>query len=132
MKQIHSSLTVLLVSDLEKSKTYYRDIVGCEVTEWWVIRDGFSGLGIKLLQANSPEDVRPNKAAKGYTQPVPDVYCYVENWTALDELYAEFKEKGARIAVEPWIDEEAGPWKEFAIVDPDNYCIAFGGTNKNN
>jgi lactoylglutathione lyase len=132
MRQIHSSLTVLLVSDLEKSKTYYQDILGCEVTEWWVIRDGFTGLGLKLLQANSPEDVRPNRSAKGYTQLAPDVYCYVENWITLEELYVEFKEKGARIAIEPWIDEEAGPWKEFTIVDPDNYCIAFGGTNNNN
>ncbi|MFJ5758868.1 hypothetical protein ACIQAA_06905 [Neobacillus sp. NPDC093182] len=72
-----------------------------------MIRDGFSGLGIKLLQANSPEDVRPNKTARGYTQTAPDVYCYVENWTALDELYAEFKEKGARIIIEPWIDGAA-------------------------
>lgn len=131
-RQIHSSLTVLLVSNLEKSKQYYREVLGCEVTEWWVIRDGFTGLGIKLLQATSPEDVRPNRSARGYTHTAPDVYCYVENWTVLDELYAEFKEKGATVVIEPWIDEEAGPWKEFAILDPDNYCIAFGGTNSNN
>jgi lactoylglutathione lyase len=131
-RQIHSSLTVLLVSNLEKSKQYYREVLGCEVTEWWVIRDGFTGLGIKLLQATSPEVVRPNRSARGYTHTAPDVYCYVENWTVLDELYAEFKEKGATVVIEPWIDEEAGPWKEFAILDPDNYCIAFGGTNSNN
>ncbi|MFB3169687.1 VOC family protein [Neobacillus sp. 179-C4.2 HS] len=130
-RQIHSSLKVLLVSNLEKSKHYYREVLGCEVTEWWVIRDGFTGLAIKLLQADSLEDVSPNRCARGYNQTAPDVYCYVENWTALDELYAEFKEKGARIVIEPWIDKEAGPWKEFAIVDPDNYCIAFGGTNEN-
>jgi catechol 2,3-dioxygenase-like lactoylglutathione lyase family enzyme len=120
----------LLVSDLERSKTFYRDVLGCEVTDWWVIRDGFTGLAIKLLQANSPEDVSPNKPAKGDKQTGFDIYCYVENWAALDELYAEFKEKGARIVIEPWIDSDSGPWKEFAIVDSDNYCIAFGGTNK--
>ncbi|MBY0148731.1 VOC family protein [Neobacillus niacini] len=130
-RQIHSSLKVLLVSDLEKSKQYYRNVLGCEVTDWWVIREGFTGLGIKLLQANSTEDVRPNRLEKGFSQPAPDIYCYVENWAALDELYMEFKEKAATFVIEPWIDEEAGPWKEFAISDPDNYCIAFGGTNKN-
>lgn len=129
-RQIHSSLKVLLVSNLEKSKQYYRNVLGCEVTDWWVIRDGFTGLGIKLLQANSPEDVRPNSFSKGSSQPVPDIYCYVENWAALDDLYIEFKEKAAIFVIEPWIDEEVGPWKEFAIFDPDNYCIAFGGTNK--
>ncbi|WP_223589150.1 VOC family protein [Neobacillus bataviensis] len=121
-KQIHSSLKVLLVSDLEKSKAFYRDILGCVVTDWWAIRDGFTGLGVKLLQAKSPEDVNPNR------EPAPDIYCYVENWTSLDELYEEFKYKGAKIVVEPWIDPGSGPWKEFALVDPDNYCIAFGGT----
>jgi lactoylglutathione lyase len=129
-KQIHSSLKVLLVSDLERSKAYYRDVIGCEVTDWWAIRNGFTGLGVKLLQANSPEDIQPNKSAKGYEGPAPDIYCYVENWVALDELYEEFKTKKAKIIVEPWIDPNSGPWKEFVIVDPDNYAIAFGGTNE--
>jgi lactoylglutathione lyase len=104
-------------------------VLGCEVTDWWAIRDGFTGLGVKLLQANSPEDVQPNKPAKGYKLPASDIYCYVENWTALDELFIEFKANGAKVVLEPWIDPNSGPWKEFAIVDPDNYCIAFGGTN---
>lgn len=128
-KQIGSSLKVLLVSDLEKSKKYYEEVLGCEVTDWWVIRDGFSGLGIKLLQAESPQDVCPNKPAKG-TNVSFDLYCYVENWKALDELYDEYKLKGANIVIEPWIDEENGPWKEFAIKDLDHYCIAFGGTDQ--
>ncbi|MEH7436924.1 VOC family protein [Neobacillus drentensis] len=129
-KQIHSSLKVLLVSDLEISKKFYADVIGCEVTDWWAIRDGFTGLGLKLLQANEPEDVQPNRPAKGDQLPVADIYCYVENWSALDELYEEFKTKGAKVVIEPWVDPQAGPWKEFAIVDPDNYCLAFGGTDK--
>ncbi|WP_243450142.1 hypothetical protein [Neobacillus terrae] len=72
-KQIHSSLTVLLVSNLGRSQKFYREKLGCEVTEWWVIRDGFTGLGIKLLKANTGEDVCPNNKAKGYNSPVPDV-----------------------------------------------------------
>jgi lactoylglutathione lyase len=129
-KQIHSSLKVLLVSDLERSKAFYQEVLGCEVTDWWAIRDGFTRLGVKLLQANSPEDVCPNKPAKGDKQAAYDIYCYVENWLELDELYAELKEKRAKIVIDPWIDHDSGPWKEFAIVDPDNYCIAFGGTNE--
>ncbi|MBM7660162.1 catechol 2,3-dioxygenase-like lactoylglutathione lyase family enzyme [Bacillus mesophilus] len=100
-RQIHSSLKVLLVSDLNASQEFYRKVLGCEVTEWWVIRDGFTGLGIKLLQANSPEDVQPNKPSKSSTNGY-DLYCYVENWTELNHLYEEFKDKGAQIAIEPW------------------------------
>lgn len=129
-KQIHSSLKILLVADLEKSKKFYHDVLGCEVTDWWAIRDGFTGLGLKLLQANSPEDVQPNKPAQGSNVSF-DVYCYVENWAALDAMYEEFRKKGAEIAIEPWIKENSGPWKEFAIWDIDHYCIAFGGTDSN-
>src|SRR5688572_26559517 len=107
-KQIHCSLKVLLVSDYEKSQKYYEEVLGCEVTDWWVIRDGFTGLGLKLLQAANKEDVRPNKPANNETSSF-DVYCYVENWTALDELYEEFKAKGAIIIIEPWINEKTGP-----------------------
>ena len=127
-KQITSSLTVLLVSNLEASKVFYKEKLNCEVTEWWVIRDGLTGLALKLLQAHSPDDVKPNKPAKGSNVGI-DVYCYVENWDALDALYQEFTSKGVSIAIEPWIDENGGPWKEFAIKDIDGYCIAFGGIN---
>jgi len=127
-RQIHSSLTVLLVRDLERSRQFYRDVLGCEVTEWWAIRDGFTGLALKLLEAERPEDVRPNPPARDGATGF-DVYAYVEHWRAPDELCEEFRAKGAEIAIEPWIDENAGPWKEFAIRDPDGYCIAFGGTD---
>ncbi|WP_442600163.1 VOC family protein [Neobacillus sp. D3-1R] len=131
-KKIHSSLKVLLVSNLEKSMKFYNDVMGCEVTEWWAIRDGFSGLGIKLIQAETKEKVRPNGIMTENQKPVPDIYCYVENWNALDELYEEFKNKGAKVVIEPWVDQAGGPWKEFAVVDPDEYCMAFGGTNEKN
>lgn len=127
-RQIHSSLKVLLVSDLAKSRKFYSDVLGCEVTDWWAIRDGFSGLAIKLLEASDPKEVRPNPPAAGEQQGF-DLYCYVEDWNSLDELYQEFKEKGAQIAIEPWVDENNGPWKEFAVKDLDGYCIAFGGTD---
>jgi hypothetical protein len=96
-----------------------------------VIRVGFSGLAIKFLQAEDPEDVLPNKPAKGSKVGL-DLYCYVENWDSFNQLYDEFKSKGAKIAIEPWMDQVNSPWKEFAIYDLDYYCIVFGGTNKSN
>jgi lactoylglutathione lyase len=127
-RQIHSPLKVLLVSDIERAKNYYSEVLGCEVTDWWVLRDGFTGLAIKLLAARDPQDIKPNSPAAGMEHGF-DLYCYVENWQSLDELYNEFKTKGATIVMEPWVDAKNGPWKEFALQDLDGYTIAFGGTD---
>jgi lactoylglutathione lyase len=122
------SLTVLLVSDLEASKAYYRDVLGCDVTEWWAIRDDFVKLGFKLLQANSDDMVNPNSKSG---QKVCDVYAYTEDIATLDELYKEWQDKGASIVIEPTITAfDWGKWKEFAVQDPDGYVIGIGTAQK--
>lgn len=127
---VENSLKVLLVSDLERSKSYYRDVLGCEVTEWWAIRDGLSGLGFKLLQAAGADDVRPNPAAKG-AEHAWDVYAYVADWEQLDALYEELTSKGAILSYAPNTQDLGwGKWKEFAIKDPDGYGICFGSAAK--
>ncbi|RKN71904.1 VOC family protein [Paenibacillus ginsengarvi] len=127
-KTIGSSLTVLLAHDLAKSQAYYRDVLGFDVTDWWAERDGLSGLALKLLQAASPEDVRPKAPARGQTIGV-DIYAYVDTWAQLEALLAEFREKGAIIAQDIVTYPEGGPWKEFIVRDPDGYSMAFGGVD---
>ncbi|REE88921.1 hypothetical protein A8990_10717 [Paenibacillus taihuensis] len=52
------SIQVRLVSDLKKSQSYYRDVLGCNVDDWGhAERDGMT---IILQQAVSVDDVRPN------------------------------------------------------------------------
>ncbi|MFF2481407.1 VOC family protein [Paenibacillus sp. NPDC058071] len=122
--KVENSLTVLLVSDFVQSKAYYEQALGCEVNEFWAIRDGF-GLGFKLVQAESKEDVRPNKDTW-------NTYAYVRTHAELDALYEEFKANGAIIASEPVVTEhDWGAWKDFSISDPDGYVIGFGSGNRN-
>ncbi|WP_224725029.1 VOC family protein [Paenibacillus vietnamensis] len=125
-KQIGTSLTVFMVSDLAASRRYYKDVLGFDVTDWWAVRDGLNGLALKLHQAPGSSPVNPNSPEPGSDIGI-DVYAYVENWTALDELFREFKAKGAIIAREPVVYAEGGPWKEFIVEDPDGYHLAFGG-----
>ncbi|KIL41074.1 hypothetical protein SD70_09760 [Gordoniibacillus kamchatkensis] len=127
-KQIHSSLTVLFVSDLKRSQAYYRDVLGFDVTDWWAERGGLQGLALKLLQAPDASAVKPNPPEIGSTRAY-DVYAYVENWTELDRLHDEFVTKGAIISGEPVVYADQGPWKEFVVQDPDGYGIAFGGVD---
>jgi predicted enzyme related to lactoylglutathione lyase len=125
-KQIGSSLTVFMVTDSERSKQYYREVLGFDVTDWWAQRDGLQGLALKLLQSPSGAGATPNLPEQG-TDTGVDVYAYVEDWTALDQLYTEFTSKGAKIAREPVVYADGGPWKEFIVEDPDGYHLAFGG-----
>lgn len=125
-KQISSSLTVIVVSDLERSQAYYRDVLGFDVTPWWAVKDGLHGLALKLLQSPDGAGVHPNPPAKGAETGV-DAYAYVENWKALDQLYEQFVAGGAVIAQQPVVYPDGGPWKEFIVADPDGYHLAFGG-----
>lgn len=127
-KGIHSSLTVLMVSDLKRSQAFYRDVFGFDVTDWWAERDGLRGLALKLFQAPDPSHVRPNPPMEG-TETGVDVQVYVDTWADLDRLYQEFKENGADIAQAPRVYEAGGPWKEFIVRDPDGYAFAFGGVD---
>lgn len=97
--------------------------MGCEVNEQWAIRDNF-GLGFKLIQAQSVEDVRPNKGTW-------NTYAYVKTHDELDALYHELKTNGAIIVSEPVITEyDWGAWKDFAVRDLDGYIIGFGSGHK--
>ncbi|HET7579264.1 MAG TPA: VOC family protein [Bacillales bacterium] len=122
------SLVVLLVSDMEKSQTFYQNVLGCEVTDFWVVRNGLTGLGFKLIQAGDPNDIQPNSKIG---KVVWDAYTYVDDFEALDNLYKEFKTNGATVALEPEVsDFDWGSWKEFSIQDPDGYVIGFGAGKK--
>lgn len=127
-KQIGSSLSVLVVSDLAGSRRYYREVLGFDVTDWWAERDGMNGMALKLHQAPEGFKPVPNPAESGADTGI-DVQGYTDTWAGLDALYAEFKSKGAKFAREPIVYEDFGPWKEFVVEDPDGYHLAFGGVD---
>lgn len=128
MSEKLSSLTVLMVSDLPKAQTFYRDVLGFNVTDWWAERGGLEGVALKLFQAAEPSHVRPNPRPAGGGYAV-DIQVYTSTWRQLDALYEEFRSKGAIISVEPMIYADGGPWKEFVVEDMDGYHLAFGGTD---
>jgi hypothetical protein len=62
---------VRLVSDLERSLAYYRDVLGCETDGWGHAVRG--GLTLILQQAQAPDDVRPNAASAKRDARHPDL-----------------------------------------------------------
>ena len=73
---------------------------------------------VMLSQTPNPADIRPISTVH---PPVWDAYFWVRD---VDGMFAEFKERGARIDYEP-CEQEYGV-REFAIFDVDGYQIAFG------
>jgi len=125
-------LQVRLVSDFEKARTYYQDVLGFQVDGWGHAERG-NNLGFILQQAIKPEDVRPNpKPDKptGDEQTIGwDSYFY-SNFDGVGQLYNEFRSKGAIIAYEPRIAPMGNSqWKHFAVKDLDGYVIVFGGSD---
>lgn len=96
-------------------------MLGFDVTNWWAERDGLNGLALELLQAVPPEDVRQRAAAKGSS--IGRHLCVRRHMG--EDLYKEFKEKGAFLA-QDIITYPGGAQRKSSVRDPDGYEIARG------
>lgn len=128
---IKSSNQVRLVSDLQKAREYYSNVLGFAVDDWGhASRDQ---VGFLFQQASTPEDIRPNERAyynsENWAGPPTgwDTYCYTD-YDGVVAIYVELKSKGAIIAYDP-VPEDMGnqDWLEFGVRDLDGYVIVFGG-----
>jgi catechol 2,3-dioxygenase-like lactoylglutathione lyase family enzyme len=118
-------LTVLapqfLVDDLDRAIAYYRDVLGFAFGEVW---GGFyaigrrDGLELHLKEAPKTAADRAHRRDNEHL----DAYAAVE---AIDAFYAQCLAKGA-IILKPLARR---PWglKDFYVIDPEGYIIAFGG-----
>jgi catechol 2,3-dioxygenase-like lactoylglutathione lyase family enzyme len=130
----YDSLQVRLVSDLEKSLAYYRDVLGCEVNYWGHAVRG--GMKLILQQAQQPDDVKPNPAsAKRDNYPTDwegpdlgwDTFVHT-NYEEFDLLVEEMRANGANIILGPIesTHNNGMTFKNLYIQDPDGYIIVFG------
>jgi predicted enzyme related to lactoylglutathione lyase len=130
-------IQVRLVSDLQKSQSYYRDCLGCSVDDWGhAKRDEVSFI---LQQAVSSEDVKPNVvSAKRPNYPTEwigpdygwDTFLHI-GWEELDQFVEEVRVNGGNIGIEPFTGAH-GDWefKNAHILDPDGYNIVLGAMRK--
>lgn len=108
---------LILVSDLEKSKEFYKDL-GFEVGEGngmvYAKLNWFRIWMVDQKQSTFQQDVDRFKGAGIY------IYLRVDD---VDQSYEEIKKKGFEPSGEP-ID---WPWgnREFALKDPDGYKLIF-------
>lgn len=130
-------IQVRLVSDLQKSLSYYRDCLGCKVDSWGHAERG--DLCFILQQAASSQDVKPNAvSAKRPDYPTEwegpeygwDTFVHI-GWEELDQLVEEVRAKGGLIGIEPFAGAHGGwEFKNAHIIDPDGYNIVLGAMRK--
>jgi catechol 2,3-dioxygenase-like lactoylglutathione lyase family enzyme len=113
---------VLLVSDVQKSATYFRDTLGFDVPRFWGDPPMFTiaerdGLQVMLNQVAPGDTFKPNAAYDGRY----DVYFWVHD---ADALHADFAATGADIVCPP--SDEPYMMREFQVRDPDGHLLAFG------
>ena len=115
---------ILAVADVERSLTFYRDCIGCEVEATYddppYATLTLAGTRLSLAEQGHPAEDRP-----GVTMTAPDpskanVVLVVEVDDAR-AVYAELEGKGARFLAEPY----EPPWGgyRFFCVDPDGYLV---------
>jgi catechol 2,3-dioxygenase-like lactoylglutathione lyase family enzyme len=113
---------VLLVSDLDRATTYYRDKLGfrCDVFGdppdfATAKRDAVTLL---LALCREPERIVPNWRI---VDKIWDAYIRVDD---VESVYAEVQQRGAPI--DYTIYNAPSGFREFGVQDPDGHDIAFG------
>ena len=108
---------ILLVSDLQRSLAFYRDLLGFEVTYCFPSESEpqFVSLAIdggKLGLGTTQEPVQSASTA---------IWLYTDD---VDDAVARLREGGVRVVAEP-VDQ---PWGErvASVADPDDFIVHIG------
>ena len=117
MPTIHSTRHVLAVNDLRAATAYFIDTLGFSrdfsADGWEFLSRG----AFKLMLGECPDDL----SARETNNHSYFAYVVVED---LDELYADFRWRGALIPH----DVEDKPWgmREFGVATPEGHRMMFG------
>lgn len=117
-----SVMPCLTVEDIGASLAWYRDVVGCHVSE--EIKDGDT-LKAVLLKVGAVQVVlNQDDFAKGRGRSKGVGFSlYFETTQDLDALAAAIEERGGELASPP-TDQ---PWgsRDFALIDPDGFKLTI-------
>jgi catechol 2,3-dioxygenase-like lactoylglutathione lyase family enzyme len=112
--QAQSAATTLMVSNLDRSLTYYKDVLG--FTEDFRFGN-YAGVKIGEVQVHLSQFGNPNSKPVG----AGSMYIFCDE---VDDYYREITAKGAK-AQNPPKDYEYG-MRDFIVEDPDGNFIGFG------
>ena len=120
---LRSASPSLTVNDLQKSLAWYRDVLGCQVTETW--KDDAGNVRGMELQAGDVAFMigqddwkkgRDRKKGEGFR-----IFC--ETRSSVDDIARRIESKGGRLDQGP-TDQ---PWgmRDISLTDPDGFKITI-------
>ena len=116
------------VQNLEKCRTFYKDILNCEEgrsTEDWVDFN-FFGHQLVIHQKEDFKVVRISNPVDGYDDPVPH-FGVVLSWEDWHSLAARLKTKNTKFEIAPCIrfQGKVGEQATMFFKDPENNALEF-------
>jgi lactoylglutathione lyase len=117
----------LTVDDIQKSLSWYRDVLGFIVNERWDHEGKLAGIemiaGSVIFMLSQDDWKKGRDRAKG-----EGVRIYCTTAQDVDVLARRIKAHGGTLTQEP----RDQPWgmRDFALVDPDGYKITIGADKK--
>jgi uncharacterized glyoxalase superfamily protein PhnB len=115
------------VNDLDKSLTWYRDVVGFVVDERWEKDGKLAGVSLQagkvtfLIGQDDWKKGRDRRKGEGFR-----LYC--ETTQNVDALAAKIKARGGILDEGP----RDTPWgsRDFSLTDPDGFKLTIGSESK--
>ena len=110
------------VNDLDRSLSWYRDVVGFAVEETW--KDGGKVIGASLRAGDVSFMIGQDDWKKGRDRKKGEgfrIFCTTPR--SVDDIAKRIKAKGGRLDHEP----QDQPWgmRDFSVTDPDGFKITI-------
>jgi len=110
------------VNDLDRSLSWYRDVVGFDVEETW--KDGEKVIGVSLRAGDVSFMIGQDDWKKGRDRKKGEgfrIFCTTRK--SVDDIAKRIKSKGGQLDHEP----QNQPWgmRDFSMTDPDGFKITI-------
>jgi|KBSMisStandDraft_5_1062788.scaffolds.fasta_scaffold226636_2 uncharacterized glyoxalase superfamily protein PhnB len=110
------------VNDLDRSLSWYRDVVGFDVEETW--KDGEKVIGVSLRAGDVSFMIGQDDWKKGRDRKKGEgfrIFCTTRK--SVDDIAKRIKSKGGQLDHEP----QNQPWgmRDFSVTDPDGFKITI-------
>lgn len=127
MSQFNPFHLAFPIRDIEETRSFYQDLLGCEIgrsTEKWI---DFNFFGHQLSAHVKPEELQQAaNEVDGKNVPVRHFGAILE-WDAWNKLADKLKEHGTEFIIEPYIrfKGEVGEQATMFFLDPSGNALEF-------